>query len=330
MLVAGRAFFVGPGCFVCPWAAARPRAVRAASFARRIVSKPGQAPPPPTGTAARPQRVVQTVREIPPPPTGTAARPTNPSGALHTGGAFGAVWCRPGPATHRHRAQASRPAPHPSFLSPQPISHAIPPRLFQTFNLDRWNCNVFRLCWNFSQSNCMRLFGGRLQTPPRAPQPGPHPRLGHTSAKKLALLASISVHTRKSSPSTATTAQNQPIFTRRANFFAVWPEIDSCWASFFALMGATAASQHPPTTSPETDDTNAGGSLPRNETTDTFARTKEPISGRFPPAKVSRVSCTPHRAPAKASLVSSDVESRLLIHSKALRRSCLLPPSQSW
>ena len=43
-----------PGCLVCPWTAARPRAVRAASFARRVVSKPGQAPPPPTGTAAWP------------------------------------------------------------------------------------------------------------------------------------------------------------------------------------------------------------------------------------------------------------------------------------
>ena len=36
----------GPGRCVCRWAAARPRAVRAASFARRVVSKPGQAPPP--------------------------------------------------------------------------------------------------------------------------------------------------------------------------------------------------------------------------------------------------------------------------------------------
>ena len=48
---------------MCPWAAARPRAVRAASFARRVVSKPGQAPPPPTGTVA------------------------GPSGALHASGA---------------------------------------------------------------------------------------------------------------------------------------------------------------------------------------------------------------------------------------------------
>ena len=95
-----RACFVGPGCLVCPWAAARPRAVRAASFARRVVSKPGQAPPPPTGTAAW---------------------PSVPSGALHTGG----TWCtdcvrsparphrrppalRPGPAAaHRHGARVS-------------------------------------------------------------------------------------------------------------------------------------------------------------------------------------------------------------------------------
>ncbi|WP_454930083.1 hypothetical protein, partial [Actinomyces sp.] len=61
-----------------------PRAVRAASFARRVVSKPGQAPPPPTGTAAW---------------------PSGPSGALRTGGACVAVcgWARrlearPGPA----------------------------------------------------------------------------------------------------------------------------------------------------------------------------------------------------------------------------------------
>ena len=33
---------------------ARPLAVRAASFARRVGSKPGQAPPPPTAAAARP------------------------------------------------------------------------------------------------------------------------------------------------------------------------------------------------------------------------------------------------------------------------------------
>ena len=81
-----------PGCLVCPWAAARPRAVRAASFARRVASKPGQAPPPPTGPAAW------------------------PSGTLHTGGACVAVcgWvrrleARPGPAAaHGHRSLALR------------------------------------------------------------------------------------------------------------------------------------------------------------------------------------------------------------------------------
>ena len=90
---------VGPGRCVCRWAAARPRAVRAASFARRVVSKPGQAPPPPTGTAADPSGALYTggacgsgvPGQALPPPTGTAARPSGPSGALHTGGACGAL-----------------------------------------------------------------------------------------------------------------------------------------------------------------------------------------------------------------------------------------------
>lgn len=107
---------------------------------------------------------------------------------------------------------------------------------------------------------------------------------------KLALLGPISTQTGQNSPSTLKPPQNQ-------RFFA-------CWASIFTPMGVTATSQHPPTTSPETDDTNAGGSLPRDETADTFARTKQPNSSHFPPAKVSRVSSTPRRAPAKALPVS--------------------------
>ena len=65
----------------------------------------------------------------------------------------------------------------------------------------------------------------------------PHPRLGHASAKKFALLASISVHARKSSPSARKTPQNRPFFACWANFFAVWTRIHSCWANFFAPMG---------------------------------------------------------------------------------------------
>lgn len=147
---------------------------------------------------------------------------------------------------------------------------------------------------------------------------------------KLALLCPISTQTGQNSPNTAKNAQNQRFFTSRANFFSVSPRIQTCSASFFALMGTTATSQHLPTTSPKTDDTNAGGSLPQNETTDTFARTKQPNSRHFPPAKVSRVSCTPRRAPAKAPLVSSDVESGLMVRSKVLRHSCLPPFCWPW
>ena len=94
---------VGPGRCVCRWAAARPRAVRAASFARRVASKPGQAPPPPTGTAARrscalrhpPHRrrfgAVSLMCPARPRRRPTALRPCPlaPSGVLHTGGALG-------------------------------------------------------------------------------------------------------------------------------------------------------------------------------------------------------------------------------------------------
>ena len=87
----------GPGRCVCRWAAARPRAVRASSFARRVASKPGQALPPPTGTAAW---------------------PSGPSGALHTSGARCAgVWFGVSP---RCPARACRP------LAWRPVPTAIP------------------------------------------------------------------------------------------------------------------------------------------------------------------------------------------------------------
>ena len=49
---------------------------------------------------------------------------------------------RPG----RAASPTSPRAVEPSLLSPQSISHAILLRLFQTMNLDCWNCNVFRRC----------------------------------------------------------------------------------------------------------------------------------------------------------------------------------------
>ena len=120
----------GPGRCVCQWAAARPRAVRAASFARRVVSKPGQAPPPPTGTVA------------------------GPSGALHTSG-VGSLMCglarrleaRPGPVA---TAQVSRPdltcriaetAPNFARNSPATVSNTE----FRSLELQRFR-TLLKLC----------------------------------------------------------------------------------------------------------------------------------------------------------------------------------------
>ena len=79
---------------------------------RCVGSKPGQAPPPPTGTAA------------------------GPSGALHTGGAWRAdVWL--GAASR----SPARPRCHPV------ISHASPSDVFHGLKCDRWNSADSALVW---------------------------------------------------------------------------------------------------------------------------------------------------------------------------------------
>ena len=236
--VPGVACCVRPGCCVCPWAAARPLAVRAASFARRVVSKPGQAPPPPTGTAAR---------------------PSGPPGALHTSGAgslFGSstrrLEARPGPYWDPvPRPQPSRPAltshisePTRNFARNSPTS--LSNSEIRSLELQRFP-TLLKLLLIELRATFPVTSPQHSPVPPTKPhkreKTRPAPLHQHPHAKKFALLASISVHTRNSSPSTAQTAQNQPIFASRANFFA--------------LMGAAVTSHHPPTASPETDDTSA-------------------------------------------------------------------------
>ena len=128
----------GPGRCVCRWAAARPRAVRAASFARRVASKPGQAPPPPTGTAA------------------------GPSGALHTGGTC-VAWTSP--ARPRHRPPAPRPGP------PDPPEPSTPAVLVVLCASAGNRAFIARLC---SGRVALRLRGPRRSLRPGA-RPGPHP-----------------------------------------------------------------------------------------------------------------------------------------------------------
>ena len=194
----------------------------------------------------------------------------------------------------------------------------------------------------------MRVFWRQREaTPchhPPAPQPGPPDPPAPSTPVGPGVLMSIHII----AESTPNFACNSPETTSNLEFRSLELQRFQTLLKLLPIeLHATfrgVDSQHPPTASPETDNTNAGESLPLSETTDTtasssphtfetadtFARTKQPICGHFPPAKVSRVSCAPRRGPAKASPVSSDVESGLLIRSKTLRRSCLLPPSHSW
>ena len=137
----------GPGCLVCSWAAARPRAVRAASFARRVVSKPGQAPQslrqPPIG------RREACSGQAPPPPTCTAARPL---GLVMTGYST--------------------------------MSHVIPLRVFHTLKLHRWNCNVLRGARILTVGNYVRLLFWLTSWPRRTDNETP---LNNDAVRGLAL-----------------------------------------------------------------------------------------------------------------------------------------------
>ena len=133
---------IGPGRCVCRWAAARPLAVRAASFARRVVSKPGQALPPPTGTAAGPAAVSNRVALV----------------------VCVSSWLRRRPPALQ---QVPRRSPIGRGLSlfvasaliahRLAISHVIPLRLLQIMNWRRCNCNVCGRSPKVTVGNYVRL-----------------------------------------------------------------------------------------------------------------------------------------------------------------------------
>ena len=161
----------------------------------------------------------------------------------------------------------------------------------------------------------------------RAPQPVPNTAHGHRSQAsppasrphKRDKIRPARLHQRPDETKFAQHNQNTPksaFFRQQGELCLGLTQNPDLLGEFFRADGARADSQHLPTTLPETDDTNAGGSLPRDETTDTsasslphtfvttdtFARTKRPFSGHFLPAKASPVSRSPRATPTAQTL----------------------------
>ena len=122
---------VGPGCWLCPWAAARPRAVRAASLRlgassrsparprhRPRAPQPGPPLPPAPSTPAVPVVLVCPARprhrpRAPQPGSLFSPAPSTPAGPV-------VLVC---PARPRHRTRAPQPG---SLFSPAPSTPAVP------------------------------------------------------------------------------------------------------------------------------------------------------------------------------------------------------------
>ena len=115
LLVAPHVLSCGPGCWLCPWAAARPRAVRAASFARRRELRSARRLEARPGPATAHGHRSQALRSL--------RRPPHQWGLL--------CW-----------RVAGRVVSQPNCGCRSATSHVIPLRLIQTLNLHRWNCNV--------------------------------------------------------------------------------------------------------------------------------------------------------------------------------------------
>ena len=185
----------GPAA-VCAVGPGRPLAVRAASFARRVVSKPGQAPPPPTGTAADPSgalhacgalqfrmqfpglyfrscnRIVDILRFWACVDSCTAGIACEiceseaflTSVGLRVGGTVAGRRMSCLRVPHLGSQTMRRPPRQPRSgaserLAPV-ISHVIPWRLLQTLNSPRCNCNVFGWSPKVTAGNYVRFLSG--------------------------------------------------------------------------------------------------------------------------------------------------------------------------
>ena len=222
---------VGPGRCVCRWAAARwagllyvpmgggppARRPRREPSARRVASKPGQAPPPPTGTAARPHHR----------PRAPQPGPSSSSGALHTSGAWSLIGASSrSPA--RPRAPAAEPTPNFACNSVVTLKPTAP--LLTTFGRFERVSRSQRRCRFHSAAHirsqrCHRFHSDGLRCP----------RTRHNSPST----ARIHPRTRQNSPSTLKTAKNERCLASRANFFTEVPPKGQRWANFVSAQAGT-------------------------------------------------------------------------------------------
>ena len=189
-----------------PWAAARPRDRHTrACGSEWSISKPGQAPPPPTGAAAR---------------------PSGPSGALHTCGAGALIGASSrSPAMPHHRPPAPRqipPAPStpvgpgrcflvrcvvsmPGQIPPPPTGTAADPS------------GALHTCGAGALIGASSRSPARPRRCPRAPQPGPPVPPGPSNPSNRPVLG-------RESPKTQTTS------VKMREFGVFWARWSAFWA----------------------------------------------------------------------------------------------------
>ena len=187
-----RAPCVAPLVFRAPEAPAA-REARRPHFVRRRASQPGQAPPPPTGTAARSARTLR----CPPRRQQWGFAPCE------------ALWRRVAGVSEAWMASFPPCGGEAALFDVnRPISHVIPLRVFQALKSHRWDCNVCGVSRKMTMLNYVRLWGGGI---PRAPA------ARSSSASSLSVLPGTASGTQQLEPSQLVAASSLALF-RQSQF----------------------------------------------------------------------------------------------------------------
>ena len=156
---------VAPRVFQAPEGPAAREARASLRSAPRLEARPCPPVPPAPftpvgpGRGCVPQLCASKPGQAPPPPTGTAAVPSGPSGALHTGGAWSLMcyWvrcfeARPGPAPRR--------VPYPQFRMQFPDTCSS--SLSEKPGISTITFQSMKCAWE----NCMRICADQAPPPP--------------------------------------------------------------------------------------------------------------------------------------------------------------------
>ena len=263
--------------------------------------------------------------------------PSGPSGALHTGGACYCVL--PGQApppptgTAARRLLGPRRPPALTLLIPEPTPNFArnSPTSASSFELRSLELQRFQTLLKLHPIELRATLGGRLRRRPPAPQPGLLARDSSPQARHSSPCSPPSAHTReKTRPAQPKLPKISAFSPAGRTFSRFGPESTSAGRVFSRrwVPQPSHSTYQPPHLKPMTP-LRAPWRTRLKPLTPLLPQNSQ-FQAIFRPQRRRWFHESPAEQPQRRRWFHQASNQGLLVHSKALRRSCLLPPSQSW